>query len=642
MEQRDERLSLYSEVSEHTLPDVETVRRAMDGDKEAFGQLFQSTYRRMFFVARRILSRDEDIYDALQIAYSKAYKYIGRVSPPENFYPWLSKIVENSAKDVWRDLHPDEELSSDMEELPSPDIAEDADRRVLIARVLKDMDPRRAEVLALYYYDGLKLNEIAKLLDEPISTVHSRLKAAKRELTDLLAQSGIDRSFYSGGFFSAIALSLRSLLGTDILSAAVAQKMMDEVLTGKPGRLDVAAAKLAERQRNKAILRIATLLMILVVIVTLLTSAIANGWFFRNESGSGSTTTTVRGAAVVTTHTTTTSHIASTTISDLDMLPGLTTTPGDTAALGTTETGTPATTTVATGSETVIEPVVTTKTASVTSTAPTTTAGKGTTTAKKSTTTAKAPTVTTTTTTTTLKTTTTTTITPSTPSVPAEENLFTYTVSDGEVTITGLKSAFTGELIIPSVLGDYPVTSIGASAFRASGISSVTIPRSVTVIGEWAFSGCNSLTSVMLGDGVEAIGNYAFRNSYKLSSVTFGMGLKTIGVQAFYNCALKSLKLEGNVETIGGGAFNGCTVLTSLRIGDSVKLVADSAFGRCGKLTEVWLGKGVKEIGMQAFADCTELKTVYYSGSEEERAAITIGKWNDILLSANWVYNAQP
>lgn len=304
MDKREADLAAYAASAETPDFDNETVRRAIEGDKEAFTVLFQKTYRRMFFVARRILSNDEDIYDALQIGYTKAYKYIRRVSPPESFYPWLAKTIENAARDVRHDIYPHEELTAEVEALPTPDTAEDSERRVMMRRALSDMEPRRAEVLALYYYDGLKLHEIAKLLGEPISTVHSRLKAAKNELIDLLAQRGIDRSFYSGGFFSAIAVALRSVLGTDILSAAVAQKMLDEVLAGKPGRLEFAAAKLVEKRRNQAILRIASLLMALVVAVTLLTGAVANGWFFdRSQSIAVSATTTLSPDAA--THSTT-------------------------------------------------------------------------------------------------------------------------------------------------------------------------------------------------------------------------------------------------------------------------------------------------------------------------------------------------
>ena len=83
MNDQTEGLLPYSRSAEASLPDVAVVCRAIDGDKDAFGELFQCTYRRMFFIARRTLSRDEDIYDALQIAYTKAYRYIDRVSPPE-------------------------------------------------------------------------------------------------------------------------------------------------------------------------------------------------------------------------------------------------------------------------------------------------------------------------------------------------------------------------------------------------------------------------------------------------------------------------------------------------------------------------------------------------------------------------------
>ena len=67
-------------VSAHSLTEkpsieLETVEKAMRGDKEAFSALFMQTYRSMYLVVRRFLERDEDIYDALQNGYIKAYKY---------------------------------------------------------------------------------------------------------------------------------------------------------------------------------------------------------------------------------------------------------------------------------------------------------------------------------------------------------------------------------------------------------------------------------------------------------------------------------------------------------------------------------------------------------------------------------------
>lgn len=563
MDEKETTLSRYAHETEASLPDVDVIRRAIDGDKDAFGELFQATYRRMFFVARHILSRDEDIYDALQIAYSKAYRYIGRVSPPENFYSWLAKIVENSAKDVWRDLHPNEELTPEIEEAPAPDVSEDADRRVVVARVLKEMDPRRAEVLALYYYDGLKLTEIAKLLGEPISTVHSRLKAAKRELTDLLAQRGIDRSFYSGGFFSAIAVALRSVLGTDILSAAVAQKMMDEVLSGKPGRLDVAAAKLAERQRNKAILRITGVLLLLVVIIALLTSALVNGWFIHRDRPTGAPTTTVLGA--VSDGTTTT---ASTTLSSADETTG-----GSVSAEGETAT---------TGSTLLTESGGTT-TASVTgvltpssTTLPSGTTLRGQTTA--TTTTTRRPvspnrTTTTkpTTTTTTTKPTTTTTTKPTTtrPTTPPNDisDKLTYIVTGGKAIVTDCDNSVSGAVAIPASLGGVPVGKIASRAFEERElITAITLPDTVTEIGSNAFSSCDALERVTFGNGLKTIKENAFASCWMLEEIVLPDSVTTVEDWAFFGAGVKSMTLGKGTTNYTANAMIGCTQLEEINV----------------------------------------------------------------------------
>lgn len=610
VEEGEKNLLRYSGETDSPLPDVETVRRAIDGDKEAFGELFQCTYRRMFFVARRILSRDEDIYDALQTAYSKAYKYLGRVSPPENFYAWLTKIVENSAKDVWRDLHPNEELSTDVEVQPAPDIAEDADRRVLLGRVLQEMDSRRAEVLTMYYYDGLKLSEIAKILGEPISTVHSRLKAAKRELTNLLESRGIDRSFYSGGFFSAIAVALRSVLGTDILSAAVAQKMMDEVMTGRPGRLDAAAAILAKKQRNKAILRIATLLMVLVIVVTLLTSAIANGWFFRRtrETTIPATTTTVFGGASATDERTTTTAqgvvtengdetVETTTADTTVSVDGTTsdtptsvtegTTSGSSATVGTSSTTRGSTsdapqsavTTTTTRTERPTTSGTTRRgTTKLTATETTTNTTKKTQEATKQPTTTKATTVT---------------------QFADITSKLTFIATGGEATITDCDTSVSGAIEVPAYLGGVPVSIISNDAFRScKEITAIKFPDTLTEIGGSAFADCNALQEVVLPDSVKTVGRDAFRSCTSLHSIVVGAG-----VTSFHKWALKDcLSLESITVKSGNTAYSGknnCLIETSTKT--LLRATRNSTIPNDGSVTR---------IGENAFLGLSNLQSV--------------------------------
>lgn len=107
------------------------------------------------------------------------------------------------------------------------------------------------------------------------------------------------------------------------------------------------------------------------------------------------------------------------------------------------------------------------------------------------------------------------------------------------------------------------VTSIGDNAFwDCLSLTSVTIPNSVTSIGDWAFDGCSKLTSVTIPDSVTSIGNYAFNNCYGLTSVTIPNSVTSIGALAFWDCfRLTSVTIPSGV-TLGEYAFpEGCTVI---------------------------------------------------------------------------------
>ena len=147
----------------------------------------------------------------------------------------------------------------------------------------------------------------------------------------------------------------------------------------------------------------------------------------------------------------------------------------------------------------------------------------------------------------------------------------------------------------PFVFSDSPKTTI-LSCDRT--ITSVTIPPSVTSIGDSAFEGCDGLTSVTIPSSVTNIGNRAFCGCQKLTSVTIPSSVTSIGARAFYYCrGLTSVTIPEGVTSIGDSAFASCSGLTSVTIPSSVTNIGEWAFSYCYKLTSVTVPDSVPNIG---------------------------------------------
>jgi len=185
------------------------------------------------------------------------------------------------------------------------------------------------------------------------------------------------------------------------------------------------------------------------------------------------------------------------------------------------------------------------------------------------------------------------------------------------------------------------VTSIGAHAFEwCSGLKSVTISEGVTSIGADAFYGCNGLESVTIPSSVTSIGAHAFERCSGLKSVTISEGVTSIGAYAFYGCnGLERVTIPSSVTSIGG-AFEGCSRLTEMTIPFAVSIptsvksvtisygatsIGDNAFQRCSGLESVTIPSSVTRIGAGAFQWCSGLKSVYYDGTLEQWLAISFG-----------------
>ncbi|MBO4676003.1 MAG: leucine-rich repeat protein [Oscillospiraceae bacterium] len=223
-----------------------------------------------------------------------------------------------------------------------------------------------------------------------------------------------------------------------------------------------------------------------------------------------------------------------------------------------------------------------------------------------------------------------------------------YEIDGGEATITKYNGAG-GEVTIPSTLGGKPVTVIGNYAFSGcTDLTAVTIPKSITKMEYGAFSGCDGLEQVKISDlkawcaiefldysanplyyshvlylngkavtkltipsEVTSISDYAFYGCSTLKSAVIPEGVESIGNRAFSDCSgLTNVTIPSTVTSIGTGAFYGCKSLSSAAIPSGVTAIGDYAFYNCSGLTSVTIPEGVTAIGDYAFCNCSNLSGV--------------------------------
>ena len=216
---------------------------------------------------------------------------------------------------------------------------------------------------------------------------------------------------------------------------------------------------------------------------------------------------------------------------------------------------------------------------------------------------------------------------------------YTVAVTYKGTSYSEYSNEYTGSVTIPEKVTyngkTYSVTYIGWSAFReCSGLTSITIPNSVTSISSDAFDGTawydnqpNGLvyagkvaykykgampenTAIVLEEGTTEIADEAFYNCSGLTSITIPNSVTSIGMEAFSGCTgLTSIEIPNSVTRIGGEAFSGCTGLASVTIPNSV-IYLGGTFRGCSGLTSVNIPNSVTVIDLRTFEDCSSLTSI--------------------------------
>ena len=178
---------------------------------------------------------------------------------------------------------------------------------------------------------------------------------------------------------------------------------------------------------------------------------------------------------------------------------------------------------------------------------------------------------------------------------------------DGNATITGYSGSVSA-LAIPQTIDGHKVVAIGNSAFEGTCLVNVTIPDTVTEIGDWAFENCKQLSSVSLSSNLVALGSGTFSNCTSLTSIRIPKSLERADAGGsgdyapFIGCAaLSDIELETGMTKIPANLLLDCPGFTTITIPNTVTEIGDSAFAGTN-LTSIVIPDTVTEIGEAAFA----------------------------------------
>ncbi|HVX67084.1 MAG TPA: sigma-70 family RNA polymerase sigma factor [Bryobacteraceae bacterium] len=167
--------------------DRDLIARARRKDVEAYNLLVSRWEKRVFSYLFRLVRSREDALDLSQDVFLKAYQNLAKLENPERFGPWLFRIAHNEAYSMLRRQRPEDELPPEKGADPSRFRMYPVELSLAVEGALARLSEEQREAVVLKVYQGFKFDEMAAVLDCPVSTVKSRLYTALDLLKNALA-----------------------------------------------------------------------------------------------------------------------------------------------------------------------------------------------------------------------------------------------------------------------------------------------------------------------------------------------------------------------------------------------------------------------------------------------------------------------
>lgn len=171
----------------------ELVKKAMNGNKDAFSEIIDALKMDLYKIAKVRLKNEDDVLDAIQETIVSSYKSIKNLNNPDNFKKWIIKILINKCNNIYLQKNNKLIYFEDISEVST--VCEDESlKSIEVEDVLKDLTNEERIIITLYYLEDYKSKEIAWILDMNENTVKTKISRAKIKLKNKF-EGG---SFYNG------------------------------------------------------------------------------------------------------------------------------------------------------------------------------------------------------------------------------------------------------------------------------------------------------------------------------------------------------------------------------------------------------------------------------------------------------------
>ncbi|MBO6134106.1 MAG: RNA polymerase sigma factor, partial [Lachnospiraceae bacterium] len=229
---------------------VSAVDRMKKGEEEGFNYVYSRTFNYVYFRARSIMKNEDDARDLTQIVYMEAYKSIGTLDSPENIFSWLGGITYRQGMKLFRkktDVLLDEDFEGVFENIVSTDkdtqpelSAEGQERAGIVKEAIEDLPEVQKATVIAYYFDGMKVEEIADMMDCSSGTVKSRLNYARKAMKkSLMRNPRLGRGNESSAeralkllSFPVIFCAIQSMSENTVMAAPAAQALYAGICKG--------------------------------------------------------------------------------------------------------------------------------------------------------------------------------------------------------------------------------------------------------------------------------------------------------------------------------------------------------------------------------------------------------------------------